>query len=52
MWLYQEYPWDVTVVREMPPSHEGITDFENLLQSVADHWGGQNDGWGCFSGPS
>ena len=44
--------WDVTVVRRMPASHEGITDLENLLQSVADRWGGRNDGWGCFSGPS
>lgn len=47
-----DFSWDVTVVRHMPASHEGITDFENLLQSVADRWGGRNDGWGCFSGPS
>jgi len=45
-------PWDVIVVRHMVPSHEGIRNFEGLLQSVADRWGGQNDGWGCFSGPS
>jgi Regulator of ribonuclease activity B len=43
--------WDVIVVHHMIPSHEGITSFESLLQSVADRWGGQNDGWGCFSGP-
>lgn len=48
----QDFPWDVLVVRHMPASHEGITNFESLLQSVADHWGGHNDGWGCFSGPS
>jgi len=35
--------WDVIVVRHMVPSHEGITNFENLLQSVAERWGGQND---------
>jgi hypothetical protein len=28
------------------------TDFENLLQSVADRWNGHNDGWGCLSQPS
>jgi hypothetical protein len=33
----------------MVPSYDAITDFENLLQSVADGWGGHNDGWGCFS---
>jgi hypothetical protein len=35
----------------MVPSHDEITNFENLLQSVADGWRGQNDGWGCFSQP-
>lgn len=47
-----DFSWDVTVVRHMPATHEGIADFENFLQSVADRWGGRNDGWGCFSGPS
>jgi Regulator of ribonuclease activity B len=46
-----EFPWDVIVVQHMVPSHDGITDFETLLQSVADAWGGHNDGWGCFSEP-
>jgi Regulator of ribonuclease activity B len=48
----QNLPWDVIAVQHMVPSYEGITNFENLLQSVADRWKGQNDGWGCFSGPS
>jgi hypothetical protein len=48
----QDFPWDVVVVKHMVPSHEEITNFENLLQSVADGWGGHNDGWGCFSEPS
>ena len=48
----QESPWDVCVVRYMPATHEGITNFEGLLQEIADRWGGHNDGWGCFSGPS
>jgi Regulator of ribonuclease activity B len=48
----QDFPWDVIVVQHMVPSYDAITDFENLLQSVADGWGGHNDGWGCFSEPS
>jgi hypothetical protein len=48
----QDFPWDVVVVQHMVPSHHGITDFENFLQSVAEGWGGHNDGWGCFSEPS
>ena len=48
----QDFPWDVVVVQYMVPSHDGITDFENLLQSVAEGWRGHNDGWGCFSEPS
>ena len=46
-----DFPWDVIVVKHMVPTHEGITDFEDLLQSVADRWRGKNDGWGCFSVP-
>jgi hypothetical protein len=47
----QDFPWDVIVVQHMVPSYDGISNFENLLQSVADSWGGHNDGWGCFSVP-
>jgi hypothetical protein len=36
----QDFPWDVLVVRHMPASHEGIANFESLLQSVADRWRG------------
>lgn len=46
-----DFPWDVTVVKHMVPTYEGITDFENVLQSAADRWGGHSDGWGCFSEP-
>ena len=45
----QNFPWDVLVVQHMAPSYDGICDFEDLLQAVADRWGGHNDGWGCFS---
>lgn len=48
----RDFPWDVVVVQHMVPSHDGITSFENLLQSVADSLGGHNDGWGCFSEPT
>jgi hypothetical protein len=48
----QDFPWDVVVVQHMLPSYHGISNFENLMQSVADGWGGHNNGWGCFSGPS
>jgi Regulator of ribonuclease activity B len=45
------FPWVVVVVQYMVPSYDGISHFEDLLQSVADRWGGHNDGWGCFSEP-
>jgi|SRR5579864_7726716 len=45
----EDFPWDVIVVKHMVPTYEGITDFENELQSVADRWEGRNDGWGFFS---
>ena len=48
----EDFPWDVIVVKHMVSTYEGITDFENLLQSVADRWNGHNDGWGCLSQPS
>ena len=47
----QDFSWDVVVVQHMLPTYDGIANFENLLQSVADGWGGHNDGWGCFSEP-
>src|SRR5215813_10975394 len=34
------------------PSHDGITDFENLLQSVANGWGGHNDAGGVSLNPA
>jgi regulator of RNase E activity RraB len=48
----KDFHWDVTVVKHMAPTHEGITDFEDLLLSVADRWNGHNDGWGFLSKPS
>jgi hypothetical protein len=45
-------PWDVRVVRHMELSHEQIGEFENLLERIAAPFGGYNDGWGCFAGPT
>ena len=49
--IHPDFPWDVVVVQHMAPFYEGITSFEDLLQSAAERWGGHNDGWGCFSQP-
>lgn len=49
----ESLPWDVVVVKNMVPSHDGIGSFENVLQNVATPLGGRNDGWGCLSeGPT
>ena len=44
-----ELPWDVVVAKYMSPSHEGITQFEAELETIASRFGGSNDGWGCFN---
>lgn len=44
----EDFPWDVVVVKHMPPTHSGITLFEDQLNSIAKPLGGRNDGWGCF----
>jgi hypothetical protein len=46
-----DLPWDVVVTRNMIPSHRAIGEFEDLLQEIADRFGGLNDGWGCLSVP-
>ena len=40
---------DVTVSREMVPTHASISDFEAMLDHLASPLGGRNDGWGCFA---
>jgi Regulator of ribonuclease activity B len=42
-------PWDVLVVKHMMPSHQGVGDFEGLLQREGEALGGRNDGLGCIS---
>jgi hypothetical protein len=49
--VVRTHPWEVVVVRNMIPTHSGITDFEDELQNLADTLDGRNDGWGCFSQP-
>lgn len=48
----KRFPWDVVVVQRMIPSHDGISSFEDLLQTVASGWGGHNCDCGCFPEPS
>ena len=45
----EAHPWEVLVVKNMVPTHAGITDFERDLQDAADALDGYNDGWGCFA---
>jgi hypothetical protein len=40
---------DVTVKRDMIPTHKHIGDFEATLEGLAGPFGGANDGWGSFS---
>jgi Regulator of ribonuclease activity B len=49
--VVKTHPWEVLVVKNMVPTHSGITDFEQELQELAEQLGGYNDGWGCFSQP-
>ena len=42
-------PWEVKIVRNMVPTHEGVTGFENELAREAARVGGRNDSSGCFS---
>jgi hypothetical protein len=42
-------PWDVTIMKNMVPENEAITDFEEFLADIAIQYGGRNDGWGCFN---
>jgi len=45
----ENFPWDVTVVEHMVPSHEEIGAVEDSLRRVADMFGGRGDGWACLS---
>jgi hypothetical protein len=45
----EERPWDVTVTKDMIPSHEAIGAMEEWLAGHAEPLDGENDGWGCFN---
>jgi hypothetical protein len=47
--VVKTHPWEALIVKNMIPTHTGITDFERELQDVADALGGYNDGWGCIA---
>ncbi len=49
--VVKTHPWGVLVVRDMVPTHSGITQFENELEKWAEPLGGYTDGWGCISQP-
>ncbi|MBA2934915.1 ribonuclease E inhibitor RraB [Sphingomonas sp. CGMCC 1.13654] len=41
-------PWDVTVSKEMEPSAENVTSWEERFHASARIYGGRADGWGFF----
>lgn len=43
-----KYPFELVAYVYMEPTHEEISAYEKLLQSVADPYNGLNDGWGCL----
>lgn len=45
----KDMPWDVTVARNMMPTNDAITAFEEFVGCAAGQFGGRVDGWGCFS---
>jgi Regulator of ribonuclease activity B len=47
----ETHPWGVLIVKNMIPTHSGITQIEQELQRRAEPLGGYNDGWGCISQP-
>jgi hypothetical protein len=41
--------WDVTCTIKIIPTYDTILKIEENLQSISAPFGGQIDGWGCFS---
>ena len=44
-----QLPWEARIIRNMVPTHEAITRFEQELEELASANGGRNDGWGCLT---
>lgn len=40
--------WQTTVMKHMLPTHHDISALEQSLTQLAQVYGGQADGWGCF----
>jgi hypothetical protein len=43
-----EYPFELVAYAYMEPTHEEISAYEELLESVAEPSNGRNDGWSCL----
>jgi hypothetical protein len=41
------YPFEIVVYVEFSPSHQSITEYQELLEQYAAPLNGLNDGWGC-----
>lgn len=42
-------PWSVEVVPYMAPNYKDVSELEEYLKRVADHFGGKTSGWGCVA---
>jgi hypothetical protein len=41
--------WNVTACVVMVPNHKDISELEDFLETAASPYGGEIDGWGCFT---
>ena len=48
-WYDERGLWQITVVQQMLPTHQMITELENRLNGLAQPLEGVPDGWGCFA---
>jgi len=44
-----DYPFEIVVFVELEPTHQNITDYQELLAQYATPLSGLNDGWGCIA---
>jgi len=43
-----DYPFEIVVFVELTPTHQSITEYQELLEQYASPLNGLNDGWGCI----
>jgi hypothetical protein len=43
-----DYPFEIVVFVELIPTHQSITEYQELLEQYASPLNGLNDGWGCI----